>query len=75
MKNNISGPIAIASISSIAPGTIKNNSLSADRATAMKIHSTEILTLRKIKSSRDHHLLSFSRQTAFHNTRPSSRAY
>ena len=67
MKNNISGPIAIASISSIAPGPIKNNALSAERATAMKIHSTEILTFR-IKLSRDYHLLSFSTQTAFHNT-------
>jgi hypothetical protein len=60
MKNNISGPIAIASPSSIAPGPIKDNALWAERATAMKTHNTEILTLRKIKSSRDHHLLFFS---------------
>jgi hypothetical protein len=63
MKKNISGPIAISRISSIAPGSMKDSTLWADIATAMKIDSTEILTF-KIKLSRNHQPFSFSRKTA-----------
>jgi len=48
INTNIPGPIAISPdiIFSIMPGSIKDKTLWADIATAIKIHSTEILIFR-----------------------------